>query len=312
MICKYLYIRSTKLILFLSFIIFTFLSCGSNDSLNKNSTCNNNSNCKTLTIGDESRSFIIHIPEFYNEDNPTPLLINFHGFGGNAEDFSSDIGASDSNLHSIADTHNFIVVYPQGVERSKGDTEWYPRDNGMSSIINNDVFFTKKLIENISAEWNIDSLRIYAIGYSNGGMMAYGLACNTADMIAAVGIMSGVMLEDECNQSHKTSIIHFHGIEDEVLPYNGNQDFQSVSSIIEFWLDHNGIPSSSLKSSEFNNGDVIKDEYSDNPEQLSLTLYTINNEYDKPGGHVWFTDSINGKNPNEILWDFLSSYTLND
>jgi len=143
-------------------------------------------------------------------------------------------------------------------------------------------------------------------------MMAYGLACSGGSFIAAVGIMSGTMLPETCDTDEYTSIIHFHGIADEVLPYDGNQDFQSISNVVDFWLDHNEIDVTNLQRDELNNGDVIKEEYTGGAENTSLVLYTINNEYGKTGGHVWFSDTIDGGSPNQVLWNFLSNYSLDD
>ena len=56
------------------------------------------------------REFIIYIPATYNATIPTPLLFNFHGGGGTA----SKNGEND--MRPIADTANFIAVYPQAVD----------------------------------------------------------------------------------------------------------------------------------------------------------------------------------------------------
>ncbi len=52
----------------------------------------------------------------------------------------------------------------------------------------------KPIINKVSSQYNIDVERIYAAGYSNGGMMAYGLANYRSDLIAAVASVSGAML----------------------------------------------------------------------------------------------------------------------
>ena len=74
----------------------------------------------------------------------------------------------------------------------------------------------------------------------------------------------------------------------------------------------NKISASSLAMAELNNGDVERDEYIGGNENTSFTLYTINREFDKPGGHIWFTGDIDGTSSNQILWDFLSSFRLDD
>jgi len=305
-------IKSCSSFFCMTCFILGLYSCNSEKMIDNKNLCDHtNSECRNLTIGDDTRNYIIHIPSMYNADVASPLVINFHGFGGNAENFIQETGGT-RNLNTVANDHNFIVVYPQGIERSKGDAEWDPSDNGISSIMDNDVFFTEKLIEDISSKWNIDPLKIYATGYSNGGMMAYGLACNRADIFAAIGIMSGTMLVDDCDLSKQTSVILFHGIEDSVLPYNGNQNFQSIPAIIDFWLIHNGISSALLESTVLNNGDVNRGVYTHADQNLTIDSYTINSENNKPGEHVWFSQSIDGKNPNDILWDFLSTHRLDD
>jgi len=240
------------------------------------------------------------------------LIINFHGFGDCAANYSTTVGEL-YNLNSLANSENFLVAYPQGVTRAKGSPEWDPGDNGSQNINENDIYFTEQLITDISNEYNIDPSRVYATGYSNGGMMAYGLACSRTDLIAAAGIMSGVMLqEDSCDPNEYTSIIHFHGIADDVLPYEGNQDYQSISDIINFWLDNNNIPATNLTTTDLNDGDVTLEEYTGGNENTAVTLYTINREFEKEGGHVWFSGDIDGSSPNQILWDFLSTYSLDD
>ena len=274
--------------------------------------CSNvdHSGYQTLVQNSETREYILHIPASYSSNLPTPLVINFHGFGDCAANFAEDIGEF-YGLNDTADENNFIIVYPQAAYREKGANYWEPGDTGKQSIEENDVYFTEQLIAEISSSYNVDLSRVYAIGYSNGGMMSYDLACTGSDFIAAVGIMSGISLSEDCDVTNAyTSVIHFHGIDDSVLPYEGNQDYQPVSEVVNYWLDHNGISTASLLTAELNGGDVLREEYSDGNEDTAVALYTIFNEYGKSGGHVWFSDDIDGESPNEILWSFLSKFSL--
>ena len=63
-------------------------------------------------------------------------------------------------------------------------------------------------------------------------------------------------------------------------------------------------------TTQLNGGNVVKDEYIGGNDNTSFVLYTINSEHGKAGGHVWFSDDIGGISPNQILWDFLSGYSL--
>ena len=168
----------------------------------------------TLEHGGVTREYILYVPDSYASDTPAPLVISFHGHGGCATDFTDD-------LSRTAEANGFIVAYPQGVIRGKGAAEWNPANSATENINENDVFFAAQLIADISADYSIDSQRGYAVGYSNGGMMSYGLVCALGDQIAAAGIMSGVMLTATCDTANKSSIIHFHGTDASVLPLDG-------------------------------------------------------------------------------------------
>ena len=262
---------------------------------------------QSFTENSVTREYILQLPSGYDpsSSDPLPLIISYHGNGGCAVDFSQGRFDGNSNLDMVANTQNVIVAYPQGVVRVKGAAEWDPGDFGGADLANNDVYFTQRMIADISANHAIDATRIYAVGYSNGGMMAYGLACSLGSQIAAVGIMSGIMLDGQCDTSIYTPIIHFHGTEDDSLPYAGNQEYRSVANVISFWVDHNQISPDEPTTTTLNGGNVTLDSYTGGAEDSAVFLYTI-----QGGGHVWFDEDIGGETPNEILWQFLSGYTL--
>ena len=286
---------------------------GNPDDKDDKPECSNSTHdgYRTVVSGAASREYILHVPASYDGTTPIPLVINFHGFGGCAEDYAETIGELHG-LNGTAEKENFLVAYPQAALREKGDVYWEPGDHGGEDILANDVFFTRQLIADIKEELNVDLSRVYATGYSNGGMMAYDLACSARDSIAAAGIMSGIMLSDGCGQPGFTSIIHFHGIADDVIPHDGSGDFPSVASVVGIWLDHNNIPASSLVTTEFDGGNVIRDVYTGGSEDTSFELYTVYIEHEKDGGHVWFSGDIGGASPNQILWGFLSAHSLDD
>ena len=273
-------------------------------------TCDNasSSGYQSLTVNGVTREYILQLPSEYDPSTsePLPLIINFHGNGGCASRYSQGLDSGPSDLTTLVDAHNTIVAYPQGMVRAKGAAEWNPADAGGDDIANNDVYFSQQLIAEVSANHSIDATRIYAVGYSNGGMMAYGLACNLGSQIAAIGIMSGIMLDGECDTSQYTPVIHFHGTADYVLPYTGNQDYRPVAEVISYWVNHNQIPQTEPITTTLNGGSVRLDSYTGGAEDSAVELYTI-----QEGGHVWFGDTIGGESPKAILWRFLSGHSVN-
>lgn len=259
---------------------------------------------QTLEQNGATREYILYVPSTVPDDSKLPLLINFHGYGDCAKDYAETIGEL-YGLNDLAAEAGFLVAYPQAMVREKGDPYWEPGDIG-SNIEVNDVMFTRAIVSDVAAATSIDIIKTYAIGYSNGGMMAYDLACTAADLIDSVTIMSGVRLEGVCDDSVTTSILHFHGSSDNVIPLDGSGDFPSVYNSIDFWVEQNQIPETSLVSSSLNSGEVIRDIYVGGREETKVALYVINSEFDKPAGHSWFSDQIEGKTPNQIMWDFFS------
>lgn len=255
-----------------------------------------------INQGETTREYLLQVPDSYAPLEPTPLILNMHGFGGNAEEYREYVGG-ETGLQLLADQREFFVAYPQAYLLKAGERYWQPGDNGEQDIALNDIYYIERVLADIQADYNIDEDRIFALGFSNGGMMAYSLGCNRGDVFAAVGGMATTMIPEECNTEHSPSIIAFHGTDDQILPYNGNADWQGVTEVTEFWVDHNGLSDQDLQTTLYNEGAVREDRYIGNG--TSVLLYTI-----QGGGHEWFSDNINGMSPNELIWDFLEDIRL--
>jgi polyhydroxybutyrate depolymerase len=114
------------------------------------------------------REYSIYVPASYDGSTNFPLLFNLHGGGGT---IAFQIGISD--MSPIADTANFIVVYPQArPDPSDGNSfNWIAKVPGTFD----DVPFFSSLIDTIASNYQIDQNRIYACGYSLGGEMSFAL-----------------------------------------------------------------------------------------------------------------------------------------
>ena len=172
---KYVYTLKIPTLLCLSFAIFSFGCAGGKDG--DEWSCDNSSadGYQTITDGDVTRDYILQLPSDYDATVEYPLVISFHGNGGCAEMFSSgsDFGDGFSDLSSQADANGFIVQISSRSCQSQRRNRMGLGDNGSTDMNDNDVYFTQQLIAEISANHSIDSTRTYAVGYSNGGMIAY-------------------------------------------------------------------------------------------------------------------------------------------
>src|SRR5262249_5723606 len=133
---------------------------------------------ETVMVGGMSRTFIRQIPTGYTGKMPLPLVIDFHPLGG-----SGQSQKASTQWGSLADQKGFIMVWPDGVGSSWNVGRCC--DPAQSQHVD-DVAFTRAIIAQLGKEACIDPKRVYASGCSNGGGMAYKVACDAADVIAAV------------------------------------------------------------------------------------------------------------------------------
>ena len=88
-------------------------------------------------------------------------------------------------------------------------------------LLADDVGFTEALLDRVEADLCVDRTRIYAMGFSNGGMFVSTLACELNDRIAAVASVAGVHLLPDC-AGRPMPIIATHGTSDPLVPFGEN------------------------------------------------------------------------------------------
>ena len=281
--------------------VFIVLAC-SKDNDKTGTLCYSNSNTESLIHDGIDREYFLYVPDSYDGTTAVPILFNFHGFGGSVEVFMEY-----ADLRSVAETNTFILVYPQG-SCLEGSSHWNPCPNGPDNKSEADDFgFVEAMINQISSEYNIDLDRVYAGGYSNGGMMAYGLANYKSDLIAAVASVSGTMLNCTGSTNHPMPVVHLHGTSDDVVSYNGSTDWNSVQSTLDYWINFNNTTTTPTVNSE-NSGGITIEHYSYDQGENAVSV----EHYKYIGGeHVWFNETYQGQSTAELIWNFMSRYDLN-
>lgn len=294
-------IMQKKIYLFVSILILVLSSCSKNGE--KDNPNDTNIEVQTIIHDGITREYIVYVPESYDGTSNVPLVLNFHGFGGNANEYMAY-----ADMRTIADIENFIVVYPQG-SLLDGFSHWNAALLGADNKSNaDDLGFISLLINELSTTYRIDSERIYACGYSNGAMFSYALACYRSDLIAAVGSVSGCMLDTSatCTPTHPVPMINIHGTQDNVIPYNGSQDYLSVETALNYWMDFNNTTETPIVNSVNHNNLVIEHQvYNGGNNDVSVEHYKITG-----GDHVWFDIDYQGANTGDLLWDFFSLYDI--
>ena len=290
-------IKTKNSILFFVLLSITIGSCKKDDN-NNSESCYSNTNAQTLVHDGINREYVLYIPNSYDGTSAVPLMLNFHGFGGSASDYMQE-----ADMRSLAEADTFILIYPQGICLD-GLSHWNACPLGGDNKSDADDFgFVESIITEILSQYNVDMERIYAAGYSNGGMMSYGLANYKSDLIAAVASVSGVMLDCTGPTNHPMPVVHLHGTSDGVLPYNGNNDWNSAQSTLDHWINFNNTV---LTPSIASDNTIEHYVYDQGDSSVSVEHYKFIG-----GDHVWFSAIYQGQSTSELVWNFVSRYDIN-
>ena len=127
----------------------------------------------SFTSDGTTRSYLLHVPASYKGDSAVPLLVDFHGLFGSGQGERGSSGYAQ-----LSDREGFVVAYPDGMGAA-----W---NIGVCCAKAADEAFIRELVARIESEGCIDAARVYATGFSMGGGMSHYLACNAADVFAAV------------------------------------------------------------------------------------------------------------------------------
>ena len=238
-----------------------------------------------IVAGNEQRGYLLYVPPSYNSAKPTPLVISLHGAA-----LWPATQAELSRWNRLADAHGFIVVYPSGTTLRGRATGVLPFRVWLSRpepVLLANVRFISALLDTLEASYHIDSTRIYANGFSNGGAMAFALSCRLSRRIAAVGTVSAA--QDQpcswCDAPRPMPLINFHGTSD-LVPYGGGKvwasprPFPSVLTWTAGWARRNRCASTPIETSVAS--DVTRLQYVDCAGSAAVVLYTI-----REGGHAW-------------------------
>ncbi|MCB9418301.1 MAG: esterase [Ardenticatenaceae bacterium] len=206
---------------------------------------------KTIEIDGIARTYHIHLPPDFSEDNPAPLVLALHGGGGNGLRF--DRGVTNNTLIPAADERGIVLVFPEGIDHQWCDGRFAQIDPASPCQDRNDVPFLSAIIDTMIQDYGVDPARVYATGISNGGFMSFRLAIDLSDKIAAIAPVTAQLSAALENQSPQNpiSVMLINGTADPLVPYDGGEvrvfDFgrsrgevQSTDETIAHFRSHNG------------------------------------------------------------------------
>jgi polyhydroxybutyrate depolymerase len=254
------------------------------------------------------RKFRLYVPTIYTGSQSVPLILNLHGYTSN-----SSQQQLYSNFMPIADTANFLMVYPDG-KAPAGNQYWNAGFGGTE----NDVLFMSDLIDSLKLSYNIDLNSVYSCGMSNGGIMSYYLACNLPNRIAAIASVTGSMLNTwfTCAPSRPFPVMEIHGTADGTVNYFGDATFAPIDSVVKKWSTHDNCNSSLTTFSVPNistsdNSNVVHYVYSGGTSGSSVELYKVyGGSHSWPGAYPVFANTNEDFSASVEIWRFFRKYKL--
>lgn len=241
-----------------------------------------------MTVRGTERTALVHLPAEAPNGELLPLVIAFHGSAWNGSVMEEITG-----LSSLSDEFGFIVAYPNG-SGPAGALSWntgaccsFALDRGVD-----DFAFADALLDALIVGYPVDPERIYATGFSNGGMLVHRLAVERPDRFSAVAVVAGALFPSQSAPGAPVPILIMHGTEDSIVPYDGGvgvlagvsgktEPSLSVSEAATLWKEANECSGETTVERERNARIESLGECASGAEVLLVTLLG--------GSHNWPT-----------------------
>lgn len=261
---------------------------------------------KTLQHDGHTRQYLEYVPTSYTGLQPVPLVICLHGLGDNMINFSS-IG-----MHLLADSAQFITLYPQALLSDFGSA-WNSGVGYYGNVLNDtidDVGFISALIDSTSAIYNIDPAKVYVCGFSMGGFMSQRLGTQLQTKVAAVASVAGTFgTYMNPNPFKPLPVAHFHGTADSVVYYSGNLFGNDAEELVDWWVDFNNCDTAAvitaLPDIASDGYTVERYDYNNGDEGSMVRFYKV---YNAP--HIWLIPGVNDISYTIEIWNFFKMFEL--
>ncbi len=188
-----------------------------------------------LTIGPATRPAKVRVPKAYDAVTPLPVVVLMGGQGFSAADAEDWL-----QLGKAADALGFVLVLADGVADGAGEPTWNATDTCCvddKAKAPDDVGYLLALLDALAQQVHIHPGRVVLFGHSAGGFMAYRVACDHADRVAAVVSIAGSGHQDMalCKPSRPVRVLQVHAEDDAVMPIAGDAEAPGALAMTAFW-----------------------------------------------------------------------------
>jgi polyhydroxybutyrate depolymerase len=274
-----------------------------------------------LTVGGVEREYFI---SGASSQGPRPTVLVLHGSLLNAQLMIPAMG-----FQPLVEREGLVAVYPNAI-----NGQW--NDGRAAAALwsggrHEDVAFLRALVAHLISSGTSDPERVYVTGYSNGGMMAFRLMCETNGIFAGAAAIAATLpaeISGDCKPKGPIPTLIMNGTADPFVPfYGGDLPFGSgrvlsTDATVRFLRKVNGC-------TEAAKVDALPDVDANDSSHVTLTSWTTCSSAApvllykvEGGGHripsvgrgVPFADVLLGKlnhdfEAAEAIWSFFKDKT---
>ena len=284
-------------------------------------------NTRNLTWDGTERVYLEYVSSIYDSQEPTQVIFCLHGLGDDMTNFYN-IG-----FNEIVDTANGIVIVPQALDAEVPmlGSVGYCWNAGVGAVVpmlgeiilNQDVDdtgFLTAILDSLENNYNIDTERVYFVGFSLGGFMCNRMASDISDRITAIASVSGTYgLYYTPEPFQNIDVIHIHGTADETIGYDegmmviegyGEIDAgMGAQELVDFWVNYNNcseVPVYYQYPDTEADGFTFERYIYMNGDNESTVAHIKVNE----GTHTWYYTPANDVDYRNEIWRFFKNQFL--
>ena len=186
----------------------------------------------------------VFVPDDYQSDTLVPLIMLLHGYT------SSGVWQEQyMEFLPLVDQEGFIYLHPDGTRDSARNRFWNATDAccDFEESQVDDSGYLRALINELTTIYSIDPEMIFIVGHSNGGFMAYRMACDHSDVVSGIASLAGAAFIDpnDCQPEHPVHVLQMHGTNDDTILFDGGcfsaaRCYPGAEASVEQWIAYNG------------------------------------------------------------------------
>jgi polyhydroxybutyrate depolymerase len=282
---------------------------------------------RDVVIGGDRRNYLVHVPKTYQRNIPVPLLMVLHGGGG-----SSTFASRVHGWQALSQREECLVVFPEAMPEDPERPATFrenPRiwnDGGTQTAVAkrnvDDVGYLNLVLDDVLGNFAVDTRRIFATGFSNGGSMTFRVGVELSDRLAAIAPVAGHLCIRDPRPARPLSMLYIIGTKDPLNPVNGGfaetpwgarRPRPPVMESILEWI--RVIKASSQPAHIQMHDGVTRVLYGPGETGCEIQYYTIEGQgHEWPGAERTLPSSLSGPQTNKmnatrVIWDFFVEMT---